>query len=166
MGNEESAPMIRKATSRDTRGILDCLHAAFAIYRDNYTPGAFTDTVLTMDTLQQRLDTMCVFVAVRGSGEIAGTIGCQVINPDEGHIRGMAVHPAWQGFGLATQLLNAVESELRERKCSQISLDTTEPLLRAMRFYERNGFRRTGTIADFFGMPMFEYVKILTSKML
>ena len=37
------------------------------------------------------------------------------------------------------------------------SLDTTEPLERAMRFYERNGFRRSGVVRDFFGMPLIEY---------
>jgi hypothetical protein len=30
-----------------------------------------------------------------------------------------------------------------------------------MRFYEREGYRRSGTVTDFFGMPLFEYVKIL-----
>ncbi len=32
---------------------------------------------------------------------------------------------------------------------------------RAIRFYERNGFRPSGKIKDFFAMPLFEYVKIL-----
>lgn len=28
-----------------------------------------------------------------------------------------------------------------------------------MTFYEKHGYRRSGTIRDFFGMPLFEYVK-------
>ena len=35
------------------------------------------------------------------------------------------------------------------------------PLQRAIRFYERNGYRPSGRVADFFGMPLFEYVKPL-----
>jgi hypothetical protein len=30
-----------------------------------------------------------------------------------------------------------------------------------MRFYERHGYRRSGRISDFFGMPLIEYVKVL-----
>jgi ribosomal protein S18 acetylase RimI-like enzyme len=161
-------PTIRKATPTDSAGILECLRAAFAAYRSSYAPEAYLDTVLTPDTLQHRLATMCVFVAVSDGDEIVGTIGCCVIGPDihspaadtgEGHIRGMAVVPTWQGSGVAAQLLKSVESELRAKGCSRISLDTTEPLQPAIRFYEKNGFRRSGKVADFYGMPLFEYVK-------
>jgi hypothetical protein len=30
-----------------------------------------------------------------------------------------------------------------------------------MCFYEKNGFRRTGKVTDFFGMPLIEYTKHL-----
>jgi hypothetical protein len=42
-----------------------------------------------------------------------------------------------------------------------VSLDTTEPLERATQFYEAQGFRRTGRVSDFFGMPLHEYAKAL-----
>ncbi len=71
----------------------------------------------------------------------------------------MAVRPEWQGTGVAAQLLRHVESELRVKKCSRVTLDTTEPLRRAMRFYERNGYQRSGEVSDFFGMPLIEYIK-------
>ena len=169
--------VIRKATPSDSSGILECLRAAFEVYRSRYTPGAFVDTVLTADALQHRLATMCVLVAVSESGEIVGTIGGHVVDAGlsqkkvsrekvdqekEGHIRGVAVLPAWQGSGVAAQLLKSIESELRNQGCSVISLDTTEPLLPAMRFYEKNGFRKSGKVTNFFDMPLFEYVKLLT----
>jgi hypothetical protein len=28
-----------------------------------------------------------------------------------------------------------------------------------MRFYERHGYRRSGRVQDFFGMPLIEYAK-------
>jgi GNAT superfamily N-acetyltransferase len=162
--------IIRKATPSDSAGILECLGAAFEVYRNSYTPGAFVDTLLTLDTLQHRLATMWLFVAVSDAGEIVGTIGCcvvgtvvhsPVVHGNEGHIRGMAVVPAWHGSGVAAQLLKSVESQLQSKGCSRITLDTTEPLQPAMRFYEKNGFRRSGKVTDFYGMPLFEYVKTL-----
>ena len=55
----------------------------------------------------------------------------------------------------------AALDELRARGCTRVSLDTTEPLRRAMGFYEAQGFRRTGRVRDFFGMPLHEYVRAL-----
>ncbi len=116
-----------------------------------------------MDTVQKRLREMAVFVAADERGNIVGTIGCTMIDAAEAHLRGMAVLPNEQGRGVAQRLLEAAEDELRRQGCTRITLDTTEPLTRAMRFYERNGFRRSGVVRDFFGMPLIEYVK-LTSR--
>ena len=138
---------VRRATRDDGGGILGCLHAAFAPYRDRYTPDAFRDTVLTPETIQLRLAAMVVFVAVTPAGEIVGTIGCGVVGPGEGHIRGMAVLPGWEGGGPAAPLLEAAESQLRAQGCRRVTLDTTQPLERAMRFYEKHGYRRSGKSA-------------------
>jgi GNAT superfamily N-acetyltransferase len=150
---------IRRATHGDAPGILQCLHSAFEAYRQNYTPQAFDDTVLTIDTLYERMNTMTLFVAETPALEIIGTIGCNVITTAEGHIRGMAVQPRWQGCGVAERLLRSCESELSDRMCIRISLDTTEPLHKAIRFYEKNGYSASGKVEDFFGMQLFEYTK-------
>jgi hypothetical protein len=42
-----------------------------------------------------------------------------------------------------------------------VTLDTTWPLQRAIRFYERQGYAATGRETDFFGMPLYEYAKPL-----
>jgi ribosomal protein S18 acetylase RimI-like enzyme len=158
----EAAPQqvnIRRATARDNQGILNCLSCAFARYQHFYTPAAFRDTVLTPELLQQRLKGMSVFVAETGSGQIVGTIACGLVSQLEGHVRGMGMLPEWQGCGIAKRLLDCAQSELKEFGCERITLDTTEPLVLAMRFYERNGFRRTGKVSDFFGMRLIEYAK-------
>ncbi len=152
---------IRKATSEDAAQILACLRAAFEDYRQQYTPGGFLDTVLTPETIQERLVAMIVFVAVNESGEVVGTIACNLVSAEEGHLRGMAALPSLHGSGIAGQLLRHAEEELRARKCTRITLDTTEPLQHAMRFYEKRGYRRSGKISDFFGMPLVEYQKVL-----
>lgn len=170
----ESRILVREAAQRDIPAIVQCLREAFHPYRDSYTPGAFADTVLSCHALELRMKTMCVLVAAKPgspaseacwdgkqSGQIAGTIAYQAVDEEEGHIRGMAVAPAAQGSGVAPLLLSSVESKLRGLHRSRITLDTTEPLVQAMRFYERHGFRRSGKVTDFFGMPLHEYVKVL-----
>jgi ribosomal protein S18 acetylase RimI-like enzyme len=152
---------IRKAAREDAAGILACLHRAFEPFRKQYSPEGFRDTVLTPETIDQRLQQMTLFVAITPSGEIVGTIGCNCLDTNEGHIRGMAVLPEWQGRGVAQRLLDAVDAELRASGCRIVTLDTTEPLHRAVRFYEKNGFQATGTIGDFFGMSLFQYMKRL-----
>ena len=152
---------IRKAEIRDVHDIANCLQEVFATVRSLYTPAAFHDTVLTPEGVANRMASMCVFVAVSPEGEIVGTIAGNLIGSGEGHVRGMAVRPAWHGREVADKLLQEVESEFRILGCARISVDTTLPLQRAMRFYEKHGFRRSGRISDFFGMELLEYVKAL-----
>jgi N-acetylglutamate synthase-like GNAT family acetyltransferase len=90
--------LIRRASLKDAGGILDCLAAAFEPYRGSYTPRGFADTVLAPDALARRLAEMSVFVAA-AAGEVVGTVGCAVMAAGEGHVRGMAVRPEWQGRG-------------------------------------------------------------------
>lgn len=156
---------IRRANRGDAEGILACLRAAFAPFESSYTPAGYLDTVLTPDTLASRFKSMALFVAVGEAGEIVGTIACARAGDGkdgedaEGHLRGMAVVPQQQGSGVAARLLQQAEAELRALGCSRVTLDTTEPLKRAMRFYERHGYRRTGRVTDFFGMPLYEFAK-------
>lgn len=155
---------IRKADANDGSAILNCLAAAFERYRNQYTAGAFADTVLDSQTVQYRLREMCVFVAV-SEDKIVGTIGCSMHKTEgdgsQGHLRGMAVLPEWQGTEVASALLQAAEAELMKDGCTCVTLDTTEPLTRAIRFYERHGFSASGRGSDFFGMRLYEYSKAL-----
>jgi len=150
---------IRNATIRDTDGILDCLRLAFEPFRCFYTKNAYEDTVLAPETIGQRLVLMQVYVAVTDTNKVIGTLACGLVDENEGHLRGMAVLPEWQGGGVAEALLKAAEMVLSARGCLTMSLDTSAPLQRAIRFYEKNGFRPTGKVTDFFGMPLYEYVK-------
>jgi ribosomal protein S18 acetylase RimI-like enzyme len=161
MSRSEDDISVRKATAADAGAILGCLASAFEPYRARYTPGAYLDTVLTAETIARRLESMQVLVAVAAAEQVIGTIACAMSDGTEGHLRGMAVQPKWQGRGAAERLLRAAEAELLSRGCGRITLDTTEPLQRATRFYEQHGYRRSGRITDFFGMPLHEYVKDL-----
>ena len=151
---------IRPAVATDAPAMLACLHEAFEPYRACYSPEGFRDTTMDEQTIHQRLREMHVLVAVTPAGELVGTVGGSV-HAREGHLRGMSVLPSFAGSGLAHDLLTAIEVHLRSQGCTRVTLDTTEPLQRAMRFYERNGYRRTGHIGDFYGMPLIEYAKVL-----
>jgi len=150
---------IRPVGQDDAGAILKCLAAAFEPYRAEYSPAAFADTVLDEETVHVRFLQMHVLVAT-ASGNVVGTIS-GVCHDGEGHLRGMAVLPEWRRLGVAAKLLAAIESCLSARGCNRITLDTTLPLQAAMKFYEKNGYRRSANIADFFGMPLLEYIKQL-----
>jgi N-acetylglutamate synthase-like GNAT family acetyltransferase len=91
---------------------------------------------------------MDVFVAVE-DGKVIGTISCKLVGGEEGNLRGMAVRPEWQGSRVAAELLARAEQELRKAGCSTMTLDTTKPLQRAARFYEKHGFQPTGHVGGF-----------------
>lgn len=151
---------VRPATRSDAEAIHRCLLTAFEPYRPRYTPGAFGDTVPALEGVQERIQTMSVFVA-DASGEIVGTISGHETGDGSAHIRGMAVLPEWHGHGVAAALLAEVENGLRRLGCSRVNLHTTRPLERAARFYEKQGFVRTGVVEDFFGMDIIEFAKRL-----
>ena len=153
---------IQRATLVHADDILECLRTAFEPYRRAYSAPAYEDTVLTRESLLRRLEEMTVLVALDRSGRMVGTVAYKILDEAEGHLRGMAVRPECQGRDIADQLLERAEAEMI--KCRRITLDTTEPLQRAMHFYERHGFHRSGSVRDFFGMPLIEYVKVRRSK--
>jgi len=155
---------IRPASPGDAESIANCLAVAFQPYRIDYTPGAFHDTILSVNGIIARMGKMTILVAENEMARIVGTIAFAAVSLDEGHIRGMAVVPDFQGKGVARQLLAAAEMSLHTMGCSRATLDTTKLLERAILFYTRNGYRATGTVKDFFGMPLFEYMKILSGE--
>ena len=152
---------IRPALVSDAEEIHECLRVAFSNFLDSYSREAFLDTVPTVVNVRERFTHMVLFVAEDDKRKVIGTIAYYLKSPEEGYIRGMAVLPEWQGKGVAQRLMETVETEVRDRGCKRVSLDTTDPLQRAIHFYEKRGYRRTGNIEDFFGMPLHEFTKDL-----
>ncbi|UCC19205.1 MAG: GNAT family N-acetyltransferase [Promethearchaeota archaeon] len=154
--------VIRKAIHSDANNIHKVILAAFEEYQEYYTPEGFADTVMSEKSTLERMREMILYVAINQEGSIIGSIGWQKINEKEGHIRGMAVHPQWQGRNSpAKALLQIVENDAKSRGCTFLTLNTTEILKRAQKFYEKNGFKRTGKMGDFFGSTIYEYIKLL-----
>jgi len=156
-----SAFTIRPALISDAEEIQECLRLAFGSFLDSYSSEAFLDTVPTVENVRSRFHTMSLFVAEDDLRHVIGTVAYYLRSPEEGYIRGMAVLAEWQGKGVAQKLLATAEEAIRSRGCRRVGLDTTDPLKRAIRFYEKQGYRRTGAIEDFYGMPLHEFVKDL-----
>jgi ribosomal protein S18 acetylase RimI-like enzyme len=154
---------VRRARESDAAGVSACLESAFAPFRAQYTCLAYEDTVPDPDEVRVRMQHMAVYVAGVPEADVVATLASSA-NGKEGHLRGMAVLPAWQGHFIADHLLRSVEDELVEAGCDRLTLDTTLPLRRAIRFYERNGFAPSGRVTDFYGMPLYEYVKRLSAR--
>ncbi len=151
---------IRVADNGDASQIAACLEAAFAPYRDFYSPAAYVDTVPGADGILHRIAEMHVLVA-EADYQVVGTIAGSVSGPGIGHLRGMAVLPERQGSEIAGELLVAIEEYLSAQGCRCVTLDTTLPLHRAIRFYRSHGYQSSGVVGDFYGMPLYEYAKDL-----
>ena len=67
-----------------------------------------------------------------------------------------------QGLAMLTAagVSPAQDTGLKGVKIDHISIQVSD-LPRAIAFYEKNGYRRSGHVSDFFGMPLIEYFKKL-----
>src|SRR5712675_2436926 len=71
--------IVRIAKIADADAVLGCLHTAFAPYRNQYSPAAFSDTVLSRETVVRRMELMSILVAV-ANGNIVGTVAYQALD--------------------------------------------------------------------------------------
>jgi ribosomal protein S18 acetylase RimI-like enzyme len=94
------------------------------------------------------------------NGRVVGTVSA-VPRGGELYIRSMAVRPAARGEGIATHLLQAVESFAIARQYRRVVLTTTPFLTAALQLYEREGFRLTGERSDLHGTPLLTMAKEL-----
>ena len=163
MTESDDSIRVRRATRADAAAILRCLNEAFEPYRAFYTVAAFDDTVPGISGIEARLASMIVLVACDANNEIVGTVSAAVLNGSEGHLRGMAVRPQWQGTAAANQLMTEALTRLQNAGCREVTLDTTRPLQRAIRFYERHGFVHSGVVTNFFEMSLLRFSKGLES---
>ena len=136
------------------------LGAAFAEYRSLYTDQGFAATTPTGAQVQSRMLEGPIWIALQ-DGAVVGT-GSVVLRGDELYIRGMAVLPSSRGLHLGELLLKQAEDFAISHNCKRLVLSTTPFLLRAIRLYERAGFKRTGEgPRDLFGTPLFTMVRDL-----
>ncbi len=77
-----------------------------------------------------------------GTGDIVGfLVACCCEIARRGIILRVAVHPDFQGLGIASQLLEASFKELRKKDLDEVELDVDILKAGAQRLYEKAGFR-------------------------
>lgn len=92
------------------------------------------------------------------AADAAGLLGFVAWDEATGEIMRLYVHPRGWGSGAAKALLDAALDALRGAGCRQAWLSTEERNLRAIRFYEREGWRREGEprVRDWHGARLCE----------
>lgn len=157
---EGDEPEMRLAGPGDAARIASVLSASFSEYKASYTPGGYAATVLDAGEIGGRFGEGPVWVASL-AGEVVGTVSV-VDRGDALYVRSMAVVPAARGRRVGESLLRRVESYARERGRARLVLSTTPFLRRAIRLYEKFGFKRNGDGPhELAGTPLFTMEKIL-----
>ncbi len=111
------------------------------------------------------------FLAVdEGSGKIIGTISAYKSTPENWHdyycrpglmyFGQFAVHPDYQGYGVAKKLYQIVEDHARQMGATEIALDTAETAHDLIAMYRRWGFE----IVDSANWDSTNYVSVIMSK--
>lgn len=96
-----------------------------------------------------------LLVAVNARDEI---VGFTAIDPPNGEMYLLFVHPNAAGQGTGRALLDAAHEVLRAAGCREVFLYTDARNARALAFYEAAGYRRDGTFRemDFRGLHLRE----------
>ena len=151
---------IRAAVMADAPQVASLLLESFIEYRDLYTPEGFAATTPTSEEVLTRMEEGPVWVALL-DGSVVGTVAA-VERGEDLYVRGMAVLPAARGLGIGELLLREVEGHAAALGYGRLLLSTTPFLHRAIRLYERFGFRRSEEGARALkGTPLFTMVKSL-----
>jgi ribosomal protein S18 acetylase RimI-like enzyme len=155
-----AVPQIRVATPEDAAAVAMVLCQAFVEYEALYTPEGLAATTPSSDQIRQRLSEGPTWVAIQNVA-VVGTVSA-VLKGKGAYVRSMAILPNQRGQGLGQRLLQAAESFAREQDSEYMFLSTTPFLTRAIRLYERYGFRRNDDGPhDLFGTPLFTMSKVL-----
>ncbi len=134
--------------------IAEVLHRAFLEYEPLYTPEGFAATTPSAEKIQARWSEGPVWVAMQ-EGVIVGTVAA-VSKGDSLYIRSMAIVPSVRGLGTGRLMLEHVEAYARKNNFRRMFLSTTPFLERAIKLYERFGFKRIDQGPhELFGTPLF-----------
>ena len=125
--------------------ISEVLHSAFSAHDGRIDPpsGAHRETPQSLAAKLQH-ETMLV---ARDGDEVAGCIFCTIEAPGQAYIGRLAVDPAWQGRGIARDLLLASIAWARDQGAETVGLGVRVELEENIAFFQRHGFAITRTDA-------------------
>jgi N-acetylglutamate synthase-like GNAT family acetyltransferase len=128
--------MIRQCNSGDFEAIHTIINDAAEAYKGVIPEDRLNTPYMTKDELQHEIDDGVVFWGYEDGGALVGVMGIQNVK-DVTLIRHSYVCTTRQSEGIGGRLL----SELREKTSRPILIGTWADAARAIRFYERHGFR-------------------------
>jgi GNAT superfamily N-acetyltransferase len=164
----------RAANPADVEAIGDILAEALAGYC-TWAPSDWAPPVPTavdVSRLAQALERPDVWCLVALDGaDLIGHVALSLFTVEDPQLPPadtinlwqLFVRPAFQGLGVAKQLMNAAVQEARAREFTRMRLWTPQGAGRARRFYEREGWTMTGAVHEHspFGLPVVEYERAI-----
>lgn len=128
---------IRLCREEETGAILAIINAAAEAYRGVIPADRWHEPYMPASELAAERAAGVVFWGYEAQGELAGVMGIQPVG-DVALIRHAYVLPAFQSTGAGGALLH----HLRSSTPGTMLVGTWAAAIRAIRFYERHGFRR------------------------
>lgn len=135
---QEDAKMqkIIRAEKKDLQEILDLQYLAYqseaALVGDNRIP----PLTQALDSLTSEFERGIILKAMDDSGQIIGSVRAY-LRADTAYIGRLIVHPAYQGNGIGTQLLIAIENKYLGKR---YELFTSSKSVRNIALYQRLGY--------------------------
>jgi len=134
-------PRLRLAGPGDTAAITAVVNLAYEV-EDFFKIGDRTDVA----EIEGLLAEAAFIVADFEAGELAGAVYVRS-TPPRGYFGMLSVRPALQGTGLGRKLVAAAEEYCVQRGCTEVDLSVVNLRTELPAFYERFGYRRSGTEA-------------------
>jgi len=100
------------------------------------------------------------FLVACVDGEVVGYI-CGEVKFQKGHIITLAVDSRFRGRGIGSELLKRFINFLKEKGAKSVYLEVSVRNRRAIRFYEKHGFKIVGLISKFYNDGSDAYVMAL-----
>jgi N-acetylglutamate synthase-like GNAT family acetyltransferase len=153
--------IIRTAEEEDIKDIYNILSNAFSPYTKFYTKTAYQATVVSPNILKKRIqDNKANILVAELDNKIIGTASFYK-KQDYIYLYSMAVDPVFQKNGVGNILLNKIIKFTTNEKIKKILIYSYYPLKDAIRFYESNGFKKSGKKLDYHGINVFEMIRVI-----
>ena len=110
-----------------------------------------------MQFLSDRLNKEMVYVA-QLNNEVVGFIAIKRDIMFANYIRRLVVKEDMRGKGVGAQLIKFIENQTLERNLPNVFLLCAITNENAIKFYERNGYKKIGVIENFVGEGLHEYL--------
>lgn len=151
---------IRKAENNEVYEIFKILEIAFKPYYIPNTTEAYNATVPSPHEIKSRIEDPKteILVAVY-KNKIVGTASIELQNKQKLYIRTMAVKPIFQGGGIGQRLLKEINRLAKEKHATTISLECSSHLAKAVKLYNKFGFKKSEKKRIYQGLEIFEMKK-------